>query len=139
MAASRSASAGPATATYSQGEQAHHDDRSRLAHLDISGDRAVTHAEKFKRVYAEGRGAEVGEANSCRGQMVLAAVWLGGHRRMLGAVHRIGCCLLLIPRQITPKLGRSNISMSRYRRGLDTNPAAARPVLFLDLKASRPR
>ena len=98
----------------------------------------MTQAEKFKRVYAEGRGAEVGEANPYRGQMVLAAVSLGGHRRMLGALHRIGCCLL-IPRQITPKPGRSNISMSRYRRGLDTNPAAACPVLFLDLKASRPR
>jgi hypothetical protein len=57
----------------------------------------------------------------------------------LGVLHRISCCLLLIPRQITPKRGRSNISMSRYRRGLDTNPAAARPVLFWDLKASRPR
>ena len=99
----------------------------------------MTQAEKFKRVYAEGRGAEVGEANLYRGQMVLAAVWLGGHRRMLGTLHRIGCCLVLIPRQITPKPGRSNISMSRYRRGLDTNPAAACPVLFLDLKASRPR
>jgi hypothetical protein len=58
---------------------------------------------------------------------------------MLGALNRIGCGLLLIPRQITPKPGRSNISMSRYRRGLDTNPAAARAALFLDLQASRPR
>ena len=99
----------------------------------------MTQAEKFKRVYAEGRGAEVGEANLYRGQMVLAAVWLGGHRRMLGTLHRIGCCLVLIPRQITPKPGRSNISISRYRRGLDTNPAAARPVPILDLQASRPR
>jgi hypothetical protein len=65
----------------------------------------VTQAEKFKRVYAEGRGAEVGEANLYRGQMVLAAVWLGGHRRMLGTLHRVGCCLVLT-------LGKSHPSLA---------------------------
>jgi hypothetical protein len=82
-AASLSASARPTTATYSSGSTSHHDDRSRLAHLDAAGDAAMTRVDELKLVYAEGRAADVGSPNPYRGQMVLAAVWLGDYRRML--------------------------------------------------------
>src|SRR4051812_48270027 len=38
---------------------------------------------ELKRVHAEGRAAKVGAANPYRGQIVNAAVWRGGYRRML--------------------------------------------------------
>jgi hypothetical protein len=38
---------------------------------------------ELKTVHAEGRAAEVGAPNPYRGRIVLAAVWMGGYRRML--------------------------------------------------------
>jgi hypothetical protein len=43
----------------------------------------VTRVDELKRVHAEGRAAELGAPNPYHGQIVLAAVWLGGYRRML--------------------------------------------------------
>lgn len=43
----------------------------------------MTSVDDVKRVYAEGRAAEVGSANPYRGQMVLASVWMSGYRKML--------------------------------------------------------
>jgi hypothetical protein len=43
----------------------------------------VTRVDELKRVHAEGRSARVGDANPYYGQIVLAAVWRGGYRRML--------------------------------------------------------
>ncbi len=43
----------------------------------------TTRVEELKRVYAEGQAAGVGDENPYRGRMVLAAVWMGGYRRML--------------------------------------------------------
>jgi hypothetical protein len=42
----------------------------------------VTTVDELKRVYAEGRTAEIGADNPYRGQMVLASVWLSGYRKM---------------------------------------------------------
>jgi hypothetical protein len=42
-----------------------------------------TTVEEAKRVQAEGRAAELGAPNPYRGRIVLAAVWMGGYRRML--------------------------------------------------------
>jgi hypothetical protein len=42
-----------------------------------------TTVEELKRVHAEGRAAGVGAPNPYRGRRVLAAVWMGGYRRML--------------------------------------------------------
>lgn len=38
---------------------------------------------ELKRAHAEGRAADIGDLNPYRGQIVLAAVWRGGYRRML--------------------------------------------------------
>jgi hypothetical protein len=38
---------------------------------------------ELKRIYGEGRAADVGAPNPYRGQRVNAAVWRGGYRRML--------------------------------------------------------
>jgi hypothetical protein len=43
----------------------------------------VTRVDELKRVHAEGRAAQVGASNPYRGRIVLAAVWMGGYRRML--------------------------------------------------------
>jgi hypothetical protein len=43
----------------------------------------VTRVAELKRVHAEGRAAELGADNPYRGRIVLAAVWMGGYRRML--------------------------------------------------------
>ena len=48
----------------------------------IDGVSRTTVAE-LKRVHAEGRAAPVGTSNPYRGRIVLAAVWMGGYRRML--------------------------------------------------------
>jgi hypothetical protein len=39
--------------------------------------------DELKRVYAEGQAAGVGAVNPYRRQIVLAAVWRAGYRRML--------------------------------------------------------
>ena len=41
---------------------------------------------ELKRIYAEGAAANVGAANPYYGQLVNAAVWRGGYRRMLDAM-----------------------------------------------------
>jgi hypothetical protein len=38
---------------------------------------------ELKRIHVEGRDADVGAANPYRGQLVNAAVWRSGYRRML--------------------------------------------------------
>jgi hypothetical protein len=38
---------------------------------------------ELKRIHAEGRSADLGARNPYRGRIVLAAVWMGGYRRML--------------------------------------------------------
>jgi hypothetical protein len=43
----------------------------------------VTRVDELKRIHAEGRAADVGAPNPYRGQLVNAAVWRGGYRRML--------------------------------------------------------
>ena len=43
----------------------------------------LTRVDELKRIYADGRAAELGAANPYRGRIVLAAVWMGGYRRML--------------------------------------------------------
>jgi len=43
----------------------------------------MTRVAETQARLAEGRAAKVGEANPYRGQRVLAAVWMGGYRRML--------------------------------------------------------
>lgn len=42
-----------------------------------------TTVAELKSVHAEGRAAELGALNPYRGRVVLAAVWMGGYRRML--------------------------------------------------------
>jgi hypothetical protein len=39
--------------------------------------------DELKRIHAEGRAAHVGAANPYHGQLVNAAMWMGGYRRML--------------------------------------------------------
>jgi hypothetical protein len=43
----------------------------------------VQRVAELKRVHAEGGAARVGALNPYHGQIVLAAVWRGGYRRML--------------------------------------------------------
>ncbi len=43
----------------------------------------MTTVDQIKRVYAEGRGAEVGAENPYRGHVFLASVWMSGYRKML--------------------------------------------------------
>jgi hypothetical protein len=43
----------------------------------------MTRVEELKRIYAEGQAAKIGAPNPYRGQIVNAAVWMSGYRKML--------------------------------------------------------
>lgn len=50
----------------------------------------MSRVEELKQIHAEGQAAKIGAPNPYRGQIVNAAVWMSGYRKMLDARLELG-------------------------------------------------